>query len=216
MKKLFYMAKEPVNSLTHFIGVVFSLFATAVLLGRALTVHAAPERTLSVLLFGVSLFLLYSASTVYHFVRGGEGVTRVLKKIDHSMIFVLIAGTYTPLVVAYFRKPFGYYFLLFLWAFALLGIFLKVFGAKLSRWLSTSMYLLMGWAILFDPVSFVKIPVPVLLLIGAGGVSYSIGGVIYALKKPNFSKTLGFHELFHIFVLIGSFFHFLCVYLFLV
>ena len=166
------------------------------------------------LLFGLSLIALYSASAVYHYARAGEQVLRVLKKLDHSMIYVLIAGSYTPIVLKYMQAPGAYLFLMVIWGIALFGIAVKLVWIDAPRFLGTILYLLMGWAVIFRFDVVLSMPAPAITLLAIGGLSYTIGGVIYILKKPNLSQVLGFHELFHLFVLAGSVAHYLVVFWF--
>ena len=127
------------------------------------------------------------------------------------MIYVLIAGTYTPIVLYCMEAPKSYYFLLMLWFIVLIGVIMKIIWINAPRLLSTLIYLLLGWSVLFDFQSFLQLPVYIFILIALGGISYSIGAIIYIIKKPNLSTEFGFHELFHIFVMIGTFFHYISI-----
>ena len=131
------------------------------------------------------------------------------------MIYVLIAGTYTPILLAYMPSPNCWYFTAFMWILACSGILLKLLWFSAPRWLGTSFYLLMGWAILADLSVLSRMSPGALVLLVAGGLSYTAGGLIYGLQKPNFSKTFGHHELFHLFCLAGSLFHYLLVLLYI-
>lgn len=215
MFKYFTQGRDPISSYTHALGAIFSLVATLILVVTAVT---RPQPTLvctfSVAVFGLSLVALYSASAYYHFVKRDERTMLWLRKLDHSMIYVLIAGSYTPMVLNFFPPQRGKLFTLVIWSFALVGIIIKLCWMNAPRWLSTSLYLLMGWAIVWDVSSLLTMPQRAIALLAVGGVCYTIGGVIYWVKHPNFSEGFGFHELFHIFVMLGSFFHFLVVYLY--
>lgn len=162
------------------------------------------------------MFALYSASSIYHYSTKSKNVILQLKKFDHAMIYVLIVGSYTPFILKYINTTKGYVILGVLWSLALIGILMKVFWITCPRILSTIIYIVLGWAVLFDFSSFSHIEPNCLKLIALGGVFYTIGGVIYAIKKPNLSKNFGFHEIFHIFVLLGSFVHFLAVAIFVI
>lgn len=205
-------AREPVNSLTHLAGAALSLMGLAVLLVVWLcSPGRAPVMLVSALVFGLSLVALYSASGIYHYYSGPVKILARLKKLDHAMIYVLIAGSYTPICLRFMPWPHGGWFLLVIWSIAAAGILAKLCWIGAPRLFSTILYLLMGWAVVFDFSSFAGLPRTVMFLLAAGGVSYTAGGVIYAAKKPNLSKTFGFHELFHLFVLGGSLLHYFAV-----
>ena len=131
------------------------------------------------------------------------------------MIYILIVGTYTPVAVYCMEAPHSYYFLGILWTVALLGIIVKICWMNAPRSIATTIYLVLGWAIIFDFQSFVGIPLQCLILIASGGIAYSIGAFIYIFKKPNLTQEFGFHELFHIFVMIGSLLHYLAILLYI-
>ncbi len=203
--------RDSISGLTHLFGAIFSAVGTVVLL---ISAYGDFNKFISFLIFGVSMTLLFSASATYHLVTGPEKLIRVCKIVDHCMIYVLIAGTYTPIVVSFLD---GYYYQIWgIWICALIGILLKVFLTGKFRKTSTLIYILMGWSIIFrlNELSNCLSPEGLFLLV-VGGIFYTIGGVIYGMKKPNFSKKFGFHELFHIFVLLGAISHFILVYKYL-
>ena len=138
------------------------------------------------------------------------------KRVDHSMIYVLIAGSYTPILYALLPSPTSIYCLIFIWLFAFIGIILKVKFINMPRWLGTIIYIAMGWFVVFIPNILTQLPTTAFVLLLAGGLSYTIGGLIYWTKKPNIFQTFGFHEIFHIFILIGSFLHFLFIYFYII
>ncbi len=212
MYEFFKHAREPMNSYTHFLGILFSVVATIFLVvANGLNGNFSARMLVSVLIFGGSMFALYSASSVYHFYNGPIFKQERLRKLDHAMIYVLIAGSYTPVCLKFMEGLHGILFVAVMWAIALCGIVIKMCWMDAPRWLSTGFYLLMGWAIIFDWKSLATMPGGVIALLLAGGISYSIGAVFYILKKPNLSPNFGFHELFHLFILGGSFLHFLAV-----
>lgn len=203
--------KEPVNSLTHMTAAVLAIPATIYLLWIAVT----PLERIAYLVFGLSMLLLYSASAIYHALRVSPKHEKRLRKLDHSMIFVLIAGTYTPICLIPLRGPWGYGLLAVIWAFAIGGVLMKMFWINAPRWLSTAIYLIMGWLCLFAfyPIVHSMRPSALLWLV-AGGIFYSIGAIIYGRKKSLLHWRLGFHEIFHIFIMIGTFCHYvtmLCI-----
>ena len=186
------------------------------MLYKAVVVAAPFVQTLSGALFGFSLIALYTASAVYHYSNGSENKLLILRKLDHAMIYVLIAGTYTPILLGILPAPKSWLFTAGIWCIAAFGIVLKLCWFGAPRWLQTVLYLAMGWAIMLDPSVFSRMPPGALSLLALGGLSYTVGGAIYMLKKPNFTKLFGFHELFHVFVLLGSIFHYLLVVIYLI
>ena len=214
MPKTFLKAREPFSSYSHFIGAVAAGAGLLIMLLRGVADGVSLQTGLSVLLFCLSLIALYTASAVYHYSLRGEHVIRVLKKLDHSMIYVLIAGSYTPVVLRYMDAPDSYVFLAVIWGIALFGIGAKLLWIDAPRFLGTILYLMMGWAVVFRFDVVLAMPAPAIALLAAGGLAYTVGGVIYILKKPNLSAVVGFHELFHLFVLAGSLCHYLMVFLY--
>lgn len=166
---------------------------------------------MSFTIFGVALVLLYLFSTLYHLLNLGKKGTNVFRKFDHMMIYVLIAATYTPICLGPLRGPWGWSIFGVVWGLAVLGIILTAVWIKAPRWLTTSIYVGMGWLVVVMAYPLLKTfqelnALPSLLWLLAGGIFYTIGGVIYGLKKAPFTtKHFGFHEIFHIFVMLGSF-----------
>lgn len=215
MNKLFKKAMDPISSETHFIGACLSILGLLIMIFVGVHRQTAPVILGAAIVFGISLIALYSASSIYHFFQGNEKIKLILRKLDHSMIYVLIVGTYTPVAMACMEAPHSYYFLSILWTIALIGIIVKIYWMNAPRSIATIIYLILGWAIVFDFQSFRGIPFNCLSLIALGGIAYSIGAFIYIFKKPNITKEFGFHELFHIFVMLGSLLHYLAVVLFI-
>lgn len=199
--------KDPVSCLTHLFGAIASAGCAVALLAAG-----APYGTryvVSFAIFGASLIMLYSASAVYHMLRVSEETTRLLRRVDHTMIFYLIAGTYTPVCLIPLRGPWGWSILGTVWGIALAGTAMKIFWLKAPRILSTSIYIVMGWIVVvaFYPLSRAVSGAAFALLL-AGGLCYTAGAVIYAAKRPRLAiPGCGFHEIFHIFVLAGSALH---------
>ncbi|WP_243356090.1 PAQR family membrane homeostasis protein TrhA [Bacillus litorisediminis] len=206
--------REPINGLTHLFGAILSFIGLLAMVIKVSVTSAAPLSLAAVIIFGVSMILLYSASATYHMVVAREHVIAFLRRIDHSMIYVLIAGTYTPFCLISMNGVTGWILFIIINALALMGMLYKLIWFQMPRWVSTVLYILMGWLVVFfvSPLSEVLTANGMMLLI-SGGVFYTIGGVIYG-AKPKFLefKHLGFHEIFHIFILLGSLCHFLCVF----
>lgn len=212
MKTLKLIPKDPGSAITHFIGMILTIIFAFPLMSKASdTVH-----TTSLAIFVSSMILLYGASTTYHTFYISEKVNTILKKIDHMMIFVLIAGSYTPVCLVVLNGRTGYILLTIVWSIAIIGIAIKSFWVYCPKWFSSILYIAMGWTcvLAFAPL-ISALPNPAFLWLLVGGIIYTIGGVIYALKLSIFNanhKYFGSHEIFHLFVLGGSICHFIFMY----
>ena len=209
MGKIF---REPASGFSHLVGAMLSVAGLILLLYVAIT-NRDVWQIVSFSIFGASMILLYSASATYHLVNASEKAVRILQKIDHSMIFVLIAGTYTPICLTLLRGRLGYSLLALVWSCAAAGIVMKMFFFDIPRLLYTGIYLIMGWIAVFVIVPIYRAggTLPLVWLL-AGGFFYTAGGIIYAVKKPDILPGwLGFHEIFHIFVILGSAAHYVMI-----
>lgn len=209
--------KEPGSAITHFIGMMMAAFAAVPLLLKSLT-DPNEVHIISLAVFIVSMVLLYAASTLYHSLNLSERANRILKKLDHMMIFVLIAGTYTPICLVVLDGQAGIFLLCLVWTVAFIGIVIKGFFVYCPKWVSSILYIGMGWlcVLVFSRLLNELSGVAFAWLL-AGGVIYTVGGVIYALKLPLFNsrhKNFGTHEIFHLFVMAGSICHFVLMYCF--
>ncbi|GAB6954996.1 PAQR family membrane homeostasis protein TrhA [Mediterraneibacter glycyrrhizinilyticus] len=210
--------KDPGSAITHFIGMLMAIFAAVPLLIKA--AHEPGHLYLTALtIYAASLILLYAASTTYHTVDISEKVNTILKKIDHMMISVLIAGTYTPICLLVLDRKTGIPLLLLVWGIAIAGILIKAFWVYCPKWFSSVLYICMGWTcvLAFTQILNTLSPAAFGWLL-AGGIIYTIGGIIYALKLPIFNnrhKNFGSHEIFHLFVMAGSACHFIVMYAYL-
>lgn len=210
--------KDPGSAITHFIGMLMAIFAAVPLLIKA--AHEPGHLYLTALtIYAASLILLYAASTTYHTVDISEKVNTILKKIDHMMISVLIAGTYTPICLLVLDRKTGIPLLLLVWGIAIAGILIKAFWVYCPKWFSSVLYIGMGWicVLAFTQILNTLSPAAFGWLL-AGGIIYTIGGIIYALKLPIFNnrhKNFGSHEIFHLFVMAGSACHFIVMYAYL-
>ncbi|RSD26614.1 PAQR family membrane homeostasis protein TrhA [Mesobacillus subterraneus] len=208
--------REPINGLTHLAGAFLSFVGLLALVIKASLTTGSALAISSVIIFGISMILLYTASATYHMVISKDSVIAFLRRIDHSMIFVLMAGSYTPFCLISLNGVTGWTLFGIITFAAVCGILFKMIWFRSPRWLSTSIYIIMGWMVIFvvSPLSSVLSPGGIFWLV-TGGIMYTIGGVIYALKPEILrSKHLGFHEIFHIFIMLGSLAHFLSVYLY--
>ncbi len=207
--------KDPGSAITHFIGLILTVLASIPLMIRAASTHD-PMHVISLGIFSLSMILLYTASTVYHALDISDRVNRILRKIDHMMIFVLIAGSYTPICMIVLKGKTGYTLCALVWAIALAGILIKAFWITCPKWFSSLLYIAMGWCCVIDYQEIVSgLSKAAFAWLLAGGIIYTIGGIIYALKLPIFNsrhKNFGSHEIFHLFVMGGSFCHMVLMY----
>lgn len=206
--------REPINSISHLFGIVLSFIGMILLLICSINTGEY-IKIFSSIIFCFGLIGLYSASTLYHwYISSNERKIEFLRKIDHIMIYILIASTYTPICLITLKGLVGYLLLSIVWTLAIAGIVLKILYLNAPRWLYTSFYLFLGWAAIFVIYPLYKLlPSSGILLLITGGISYSIGAIIYATKsnKINIWK-FGFHEIFHVFILLGSLIHYIMIY----
>lgn len=209
--------REPGSAITHFIGMMLAVFAAVPLLVKA-GVSSGGEHFIAMAIFMASMILLYGASATYHSVNLTGRYLRIFRKLDHMMIFVLIAGSYTPVCLIVLGGKVGYTLLAVVWGIALLGMTLKACWITCPKWFSSVIYIAMGWVCLAVFGSLWNVlPHAAFGWLLAGGIIYTIGGVIYALKLPIFNgkhEFFGSHEIFHLFVMGGSICHFIFMYLY--
>lgn len=207
--------REPGSALTHFIGMMMALFASVPLLVKA-GVTSGQKNFTAMLIFMLSMVLLYGASATYHSVNLSGRPLRIFRKLDHMMIFVLIAGSYTPVCLIVLGGRQGYALLALVWGIAIAGMLIKAFWITCPKWFSSVIYIAMGWVcVLVFGQLLATLPPAAFFWLLAGGVIYTIGGIIYALKLPIFNSKhsfFGSHEIFHIFVMAGSVCHFIFMY----
>jgi hemolysin III len=209
--------REPGSAITHFIAMMMAVFATVPLLVKA-GIQSGWENFLAMAIFMGSMILLYGASATYHSVDLTGRSLRVFRKLDHMMIFVLIAGSYTPVCLIVLGGKLGYTLLALVWGIAAVGMLVKACWITCPKWFSSVIYIAMGWVcvLVFGPL-LKTLSAPAFLWLLAGGIIYTVGGVIYALKLPIFNakhKFFGSHEVFHLFVMGGSICHFIFMYLY--
>lgn len=204
--------REPINTITHFVGAIFALIGMLVMIVKGI-VESHTLYLVGGIVFGISMILLYSASTIYHWYKGKDQTILRLRKLDHAMIFVLIAGTYTPVCLLGLKGTLGYVLLILVWALAIIGTISKVLFINMPRWLSAGMYLFLGWLSIFFIVPIYKaLPFGGFVWLVIGGVLYTIGSVFYASKSEKIKLGgFGFHEIFHLFIMAGTFAHYIMV-----
>lgn len=210
--------KDPGSAITHFIGMIMAVLAAWPLLLKA---AQNPDRLylIAMSIYAASLILLYAASTTYHTFDKSPKVNTLLKKIDHMMISVLIAGSYTPVCLLVLRGKIGIILLTIVWSIAITGILIKAFWVYCPKWVSSILYIGMGWTCILALPQILEALSPAAFgWLLAGGIMYTVGGVIYALKLSIFNnrhKYFGSHEIFHLFVMAGSACHFIVMYQFI-
>ncbi|MBL8079250.1 MAG: hemolysin III family protein [Anaerolineales bacterium] len=207
---MFKKLREPVNSLTHWAGAILALIGLIALL---IVGWSTPAKIISLTIYGISLIAMFSASATYHMVRVKDKALEIFRKIDHSAIFLLIAGTYTPFCVNAFSGFWKWGMLSIVWSLALIGIVVKIFYIGAPRWVNAGIYVLMGWmSVAAAGQMLTALPAWVFTWMIVGGVIYTLGAIVYATKIFNFKPgVFGFHEVWHIFVLLAAAAHFVAV-----
>ena len=204
--------REPINGFTHLGGAILSFAGLLALVIKTTLISSSAVDLTAVIIFGISMILLYAASATYHLVMASDKVIVFLRKLDHSMIFILIAGSYTPFCLIALKEDKGWILFTVVATIAVCGV--KMIWFNCPRWISTCIYIGMGWISIFmiKPL-YSSMPFGGIFLLLLGGIFYTIGAVIYALKPSSLKfKNLGFHEIFHIFILVGSLCHFISVF----
>jgi hemolysin III len=213
MKNPLKLFREPVNTLSHMVGSLASIAGLTLMVVMA-AINSDAWHVVSFAIFGTTLVFMYTASFLYHGLQLSAKTLAIFRRIDHIMIFMVIAGSYTPLCLVPLRGPWGWSLFGIIWGFAAVGIVLKLFWMNLPRWVSTLIYLGMGWLCMVAVYPLIQIlePAP-LLWLALGGLFYSLGALVYIFKKPDpFPEVFGFHEIWHFCVLLGSACHFWLVF----
>ena len=202
--------KEPVNTWTHFIsfmGAIVGLIYLIIISKNDIS------KLITMTIYGLSMSVLYGASSVYHWVQTTPQREVLLKRVDHIAIYFLIAGSYTPVFYYGLEGAWRWAMLTAVWTLALVGMALKIWFIHAPRYVSATFYVLLGWIALVPFLQLVKhLPIGAIILMAVGGVTYTIGAVIYATKIFDFfPKRFGFHEIFHLFIVAGSIVHFIMI-----
>lgn len=207
---MFRKLREPVNGLTHLAAAILALLGLA---GLLILGHDSLVKVIALLIYGFSLVLMFSSSAAYHLVKARPPIMQVLRKLDHTAIYALIAGTYTPICLHFFSGFWAWGMLVIIWGLALAGIVVKLFVIKAPRWLTAGIYLVMGWlSLMAIRQMLLFMPVGALVCLLLGGLFFTVGAVVYILKKPDFFPGIfGFHEIWHIFVILGCLSHFILI-----
>ncbi len=213
-----FKLREPISSITHLIGGGLSILALVLLIVKQVLAPSINYNLfVSTIIFGASMILLYFTSGIYHAISAKkEKLVLYMRKLDHSMIYVLIAGSYSPFCLYVLPRKTGIPVFVILWLIAIVGILMKILWINMPRILSSALYIGMGWVAIFVIKDlYINLVGPAFFLLVLGGLLYTIGGIIYAIKRPNI-KNWNFHDIFHIFIMLGSLAHFLLVFLFLI
>lgn len=207
--------REPGSAITHFIGMMMAVLAAMPLLAKA-GMSGSSVTVTAMMVFMGSMVLLYGASALYHSVVVPDKILKVFRKLDHMMIFVLIAGSYTPVCLIVLGGKSGYTLLAAVWGIAAAGMLIKALWINCPKWFSSVIYIAMGWVCVFVFGQLSKtLSMGAFAWLLAGGVIYTVGGIVYALKLPIFNSKhayFGSHEIFHLFVMAGSICHFIFMY----
>jgi len=212
-RSIFSRVREPANAYTHLAGALLSVLALVLLIHKSV-LHGQPTHIVAFSIFGSSMILLYLASTLYHLLPVSEKGLRILRRIDHIMIYVLIAGTYTPITLIVLEGFLGWALFTAVWAVAVMGVIFKLVWFNAPKWVSLVLYLAMGWmALIAFPALWQVFSFSAVAWILMGGLAYTLGAIIYGIKWPNPSpKHFNFHAIWHIMVMVGSFCFFWLMY----
>jgi hemolysin III len=203
--------REPFSAISHLlagvaaaVGLIWLLFAS---------IDEDPLLRLSLFVYGLTLLLMFASSAAYHGYNGSRGTRLLLKKLDHTAIYLLIAGSYTPICVHFFEGFWRGPFLAIVWSLAAAGVVLKLFLIYIPRWMTAGLYLMLGWLSVFAFGEILRaFPPGALLWLVLGGLFFSIGALVYIFKKPDFLPgRFGFHEIWHIYVILGAFSHYILI-----
>lgn len=202
--------QEKISFYSHFIGVIAALVGTVYLLYAAK--GSVSNRVISVI-YGFSVTFLFSASSLYHVLKQEENEISFWRKLDHIAIFFMIAGTYTPICYVYLSGYWRWVIISIQWTLVFAGFFFKFFYLNAPRYFYTIIYLLMGWIGIVPIKEFLAtMPKDAVFFLFAGGISFTVGAIFYVTRKPTTRSGFGFHEIFHLFVLLGGVFHYLLVF----
>ena len=202
--------RDPISGLTHLGAAILSFFGLITLIFIS---WGEPLKLSSLIVYGISLIVMFSASATYHMTISSPKVIEILRKVDHSAIYLLIAGTYTPFCINAFSGFWKWGLLATIWALAIIGVGIKIFIIRAPRWLNAGVYLIMGWLIVAATGEMLdKLPAGALIWLIAGGLIYSLGAIIYITKMLDFKPgVFGFHEVWHIFVILAAAAHFISI-----
>ena len=208
-----YDGLRPWSAITHGVGAVLALIGTIALLVRSAQM-GSPLHFVLFAVYGLSMIGLYTASTLYHCLNTSVNGRIALRKYDHCSIYLLIAGSYTPICLTALKNCGGPLLLSAVWVLAVAGVILTIAKLAIPRWLTSTIYIVMGWLAIFAIVPIYRVlPADGFFWLLLGGILYTVGGVLYAVKWPGRNNPrFGCHEIFHVFILLGSACHFVMMY----
>ncbi len=202
--------QEDFSFYSHFVGFIAAIVGTVLLLYVS---RETVSKSILSIIYGFSVIFLFLASSLYHAFKRKENEVNIFRKLDHFAIFVMIAGTYTPICFIYLTGNLRWAIIIVQWSLVLAGFFFKFFYLKVPRYLYTIIYLIMGWVGIVTIKEFIMVmSKSSIIFLFAGGISYTIGALFYIMKKPIKRLGFGFHEIFHLFILLGAFLHYLLIY----
>ncbi len=206
--------RDPLSGLTHLGAAIFSLFG---LIALIIIGSGESTRLASVIIYGLTLIAMFSASATYHMTISSPKVIEILRKVDHSAIYLLIAGTYTPFCLNAFSGFWKWGLLSIIWSLAIIGVGIKIFIIRAPRWVNAGIYLIMGWLIVAAAGEMANtLPTDVIAWLIIGGIIYTLGAVVYITKKMDFKPgVFGFHEVWHIFVILAAAAHYISILIFI-
>lgn len=209
-----HVTDERINTISHLAAACFALVGTALLVTQA-AVQGDPWKLVGLLVFGLGMLLLFSASALHHGIDGSPRTNQVLRTLDYAAVFTLIAGTVTPLVLVVFRNAFGWAVLGSVWVIAVGGIAVRSVFPRLPKYVTSTLYIVLGWMPLLLVLSGVTLPFGAYALLAAGGLAYSVGFVVFVAERPNpVPGVFGFHEIWHLLVVLGALCHYLLMWFF--
>ena len=207
-----HVTDERFNTISHIVGLCFALAGAGLLVSQA-SAEGDPWKIVGLSVYGLSLILLFTTSVLHHGLDRGPRVNEVLRTLDYDSVFFLIAGSTAPLVLVLFRNTYGWTVFGAVWAIAVVGIVLRSVWPQLPKYVTSTLYIVLGWLSVLLMGVDVSLPVGALLLMGLGGIFYTVGFVIFVIEKPNpWPGVFGFHELWHLFVVVAALFHYLLMY----
>lgn len=207
-----HVTNERFNTISHMVASCFVLVGAALLIAQA-SAQSEPWKIVGFSIYGLSLLSLFVSSTLHHGLDGSPRLNETLRTLDYTSVFFLIAGTVTPLVLVLVRNTYGWTVFGAVWAIAVLGIVLRSVWRQLPKYVTNTLFISLGWLTVLLVGAGVPLPLGALVLMAAGGLVYSAGFVIYVIEKPNLRPgVFGFHELWHLLVVVAALLHYLLMY----
>ncbi len=209
-----HVTDERFNAASHLAAACFAVVGTGLLVAQA-SVQGNAWKIVGLSIYGLSLIVLFSASALHHGIDRGPRVNEILRTIDYDSVFLLISGTATPLVLVLFRNVYGWTVLGGVWVIAVLGIVLRSVWTKVPKWVTNTLYITLGWTAALLAGVAASVPWPALVLMAVGGLIYTVGFTVYVIERPNpFPGVFGFHEIWHVLVVLAALLHYILIYFF--